>query len=186
MWKLTGPPGRVTIDLDATLLTCHSDKEGAAGNFKGGYGFHPMLAYCDETREALAGVLRPGNAGANTAADQIAVADAALEQILKIADDDWVSAVTHEGDLNKPFALGGITVEDVLDAGRPEEVAELERISESVTSRRTPSEALAHLETLDDEILVKLRHLRGEEKGAAAPAGGEGARRRVRQRRFGL
>ncbi len=36
---------RVTIDLDATLITSHSEKEGAAGTFKGGYGFHPMLAY---------------------------------------------------------------------------------------------------------------------------------------------
>ncbi len=81
VWKLTGLAGRVTIDLDATLLTCHSDKEGAAGNCKGGYGFHPMLAYCDETREALAALLRPGNAGANTATDQITVAEAALEQI---------------------------------------------------------------------------------------------------------
>ena len=81
VWKLTGAPERVTIDVDATLLTSHSDKEGAAGNFKGGYGFHPLLAYCDETREALAGVLRPGNAGANTASDQIQVAEAALKQI---------------------------------------------------------------------------------------------------------
>jgi len=81
VWKLTGAPGRVTIDLDATLLTSHSDKEGAAGNFKGGYGFHPMLAYCDETRESMAALLRPGNAGANTATDQITVAEAALQQI---------------------------------------------------------------------------------------------------------
>jgi Transposase DDE domain group 1 len=80
-WKLIGAPTRVTIDLDATLIASHSDKEGAAGNFKGGYGFHPMLAYGDETGEALAGELRPGNAGANTAADQIAVAEHALEQI---------------------------------------------------------------------------------------------------------
>ena len=71
----------LTIDLDATLLASHSEKEGAAGNFKGGYGFHPMLAYGDETGEALAGELRRGNAGANTAADQIAVAEQALEQI---------------------------------------------------------------------------------------------------------
>lgn len=81
VWKQTGAPSRVTIDLDATLLTAHSDKEGAAGNFKGGYGFHPMLAYCEQTRESFAGLLRPGNAGANTAADQITVAEAALEQI---------------------------------------------------------------------------------------------------------
>ena len=81
VWKLTGAPSAVTIDLDATLLTSHSDKEGAAGNFKGGYGFHPMLAYCEQTRESMAGMLRPGNAGANTASDQIAVAETALQQI---------------------------------------------------------------------------------------------------------
>ena len=80
-WELAGAPARLTIDLDATLITSHSEKEGAAGTFKRGFGFHPMLAYTDETGEALAGVLRPGNAGANTAADQIQVAEAALEQI---------------------------------------------------------------------------------------------------------
>jgi hypothetical protein len=80
-WKLGIQPDRVTIDLDATLLGAHSEKQGAAGNFKGGFGFHPMLAYCDETNEALAGQLRAGNAGANTAADQIAVAEQALAQI---------------------------------------------------------------------------------------------------------
>jgi hypothetical protein len=81
VWQLGGAPERLTIDLDATLITSHSDKEGAAGTFKGGYGFHPMLAYADQTGEALAGELRPGNAGANTAADQIAVAEHAIEQI---------------------------------------------------------------------------------------------------------
>ena len=80
-WKLIGAPTELTIDLDATLITSHSDKEGAAGNFKGGYGFHPMLAYGDQTGEALAGELRPGNAGSNTAADQIAVAEQAIQQI---------------------------------------------------------------------------------------------------------
>src|SRR5215211_2068146 len=80
-WKLCGAPERLTIDLDATLITAHSDKEGAEGTFRGGYGFHPMLAYADETGEALAGELRPGNAGANTAADHITVAEQALEQI---------------------------------------------------------------------------------------------------------
>ncbi len=80
-WVLAGAPARLTIDLDATLVGAHSDKEGAAGTFKGGFGFHPLLAYADDTGEALAGELRPGNAGANTARDQIAVAEAALEQI---------------------------------------------------------------------------------------------------------
>ena len=81
VWKLTGAPERLTIDLDATLVGSHSEKEGAAGNFKGGYGFHPMLAYADETSEALAGELRSGNAGANTAVDQIKVAEQAIGQI---------------------------------------------------------------------------------------------------------
>ncbi len=81
VWEIVGAPERLTIDLDATLVGSHSEKEGAAGNFKGGYGFHPMLAYADETSEALAGELRPGNAGANTAADQIKVAEQAIGQI---------------------------------------------------------------------------------------------------------
>jgi hypothetical protein len=81
VWKLTGPPEELTIDIDATLITAHSEKERASGNYKGGFGFHPLLAYGDENREALAGILRPGRAGSNTAADQIQVAERALEQI---------------------------------------------------------------------------------------------------------
>src|SRR4051794_26390684 len=80
-WKLHGAPERLTIDVDATLITAHSEKENAAGNYKGGYGFHPLQAYADETREALGGLLRPGNAGANTAEDHKAVLDLALAQI---------------------------------------------------------------------------------------------------------
>jgi hypothetical protein len=80
-WKLHGAPERLTIDVDATLITAHSEKEQAAGNYKGGYGFHPLVSYADETREALGALLRPGNAGANTAADHITVLDRALEQI---------------------------------------------------------------------------------------------------------
>jgi hypothetical protein len=80
-WERHGVPERLTIDVDATLITAHSEKENAAGNYKGGYGFHPLVAYADETREALGGLLRPGNAGANTAADHQTVLDLALEQI---------------------------------------------------------------------------------------------------------
>jgi hypothetical protein len=80
-WELDGAPERLTIDIDATLITAHSEKEKAAGNYKGGYGFHPLQAYADETREALGGLLRPGNAGSNTAADHQTVLDLALAQI---------------------------------------------------------------------------------------------------------
>jgi DDE family transposase len=73
-------PGLV-IDVDATLVTCHSEKEATAANFKGGFGYHPILAFLDNTNEALAGILRPGNAGANTAADHVTVTDLALAQI---------------------------------------------------------------------------------------------------------
>jgi DDE family transposase len=80
-WAAGARPSEIVIDLDATLITSHSEKEGAAGTYKRGFGFHPLLAYLDESREPLAGMLRPGNAGANTAADQIAVAEQALGQL---------------------------------------------------------------------------------------------------------
>jgi len=80
-WELHGAPERLTIDVDATLITAHSEKEKAAGNYKGGYGFHPLQVYLDETREALGGLLRPGNAGSNTADDHKSVLDLALAQI---------------------------------------------------------------------------------------------------------
>jgi hypothetical protein len=73
-------PGLV-LDLDASLINVHSDKESAAATFKGGFGYHPLLCWLDNTGEALAGRLRPGNAGANTATDHIAVLDDALAQI---------------------------------------------------------------------------------------------------------
>lgn len=73
-------PGLV-LDIDATLVTCHSEKEQAAPTYKHGFGYHPLLCFLDNTGEALAGLLRPGNAGANTTADHISVLDAALAQI---------------------------------------------------------------------------------------------------------
>jgi Transposase DDE domain group 1 len=80
-WELDGAPERLTLDVDATLITAHSEKEKAAGNYKGGYGFHPLQVYLDETREALGSLLRPGNAGSNTADDHVAALDLALAQI---------------------------------------------------------------------------------------------------------
>ncbi len=71
--------GQVIIDLDATLVTAHSDKELAAPTFKRGFGFHPLFAFVDHgadgSGETLAGRLRTGSAGANTATDHIAVLD---------------------------------------------------------------------------------------------------------------
>lgn len=76
----------LVIDLDATLVTSHSDKEMAVGTYKGGYGFAPFIASVDYgtgngTGEVLAAVLRPGNAGANSADDHIKVFTQAIAQL---------------------------------------------------------------------------------------------------------
>ena len=81
VWKWGAAPGRVTLDFDATLVKSYSEKAGAAPTYKQGFGFHPLLVHLDETREALAGRLRPGNAGANTAKDHVELLDAALAQL---------------------------------------------------------------------------------------------------------
>ncbi|OKH84297.1 transposase [Mycobacterium sp. SWH-M3] len=88
VWRHCSPVpavGDVVVDLDATLIGAHSEKENATPNFKRGFGFHPMMAFVDHgaggTGEPLAAMLRPGRANASDAADQIAVLDAALAQL---------------------------------------------------------------------------------------------------------
>ncbi|QXQ08758.1 IS1380 family transposase [Paeniglutamicibacter sp. Y32M11] len=76
----------LTVDIDATLVTAHSEKQGSAGTYKGGYGFSPMIASIDYgkdngTGEILAAMLRPGNKGANSASDHIKVLEDALAQL---------------------------------------------------------------------------------------------------------
>ena len=75
----------LTIDLDATLLDSHSEKQCAAPTYKKGFGFHPLLAFADHgpdgTGEPVAELLRPGNSGANTAVDHKKVLAAALRQL---------------------------------------------------------------------------------------------------------
>ncbi len=89
VWKAAGrhapnAAGTVTVDLDATLVTAHSDKEGATPTFKMGFGHHPLLGFVDHgpdgTGEMVAGRLREGRAGSNTAADHVAVVREALAQ----------------------------------------------------------------------------------------------------------
>jgi hypothetical protein len=70
----------VVVRLDATLIDAASQKDGASGHRKG-FGFHPLTAWCSNIGDALAVMLRPGNAGSFTAADHIAVVDAAFGQI---------------------------------------------------------------------------------------------------------
>lgn len=88
-WELGVRPEWIVLDFDATLVTAHSEKEQAAPTWKRGFGFHPLLCFLDGTNEALAGVLRAGNAGSNTVADHIAVLDAAVAQLpVKTKADD--------------------------------------------------------------------------------------------------
>ncbi len=77
--------GQVIVDLDATLITAHSDKEHASPTYKRGYGFAPMCAFVDHgeqgTGEVLTLDLRPGRASPNDSADHITALAAALAQL---------------------------------------------------------------------------------------------------------
>jgi len=94
VWRLAGkhaPDHNVdaarplVVDVDATLVGSHSEKEQARPTFKRGFGFHPLCAFVDHgaagTGEPLQVMLRPGNAGSNTAVDHIFVVKAALRQL---------------------------------------------------------------------------------------------------------
>jgi hypothetical protein len=90
-WALAGAAapgsggGQVIVDLDATIVISHSEKDQAAPTWKKTYGFHPMTAFADHgpagSGEPLAIMLRPGNAGSNTAADHIEASRLALRQL---------------------------------------------------------------------------------------------------------
>ena len=82
VWASTQAPEEVVLDVDAALVEIHSEnKESATSHFKGGYGFHPLFCFADHSGEALAGILRAGNATANSGADQLAVVDLAVAQL---------------------------------------------------------------------------------------------------------
>lgn len=68
----------IGIRIDATLVGSYSGKQLASGNFKGGWGFHPLTSWCDNTGESLAVITRTGSAGSNTAADHLAIIDASI------------------------------------------------------------------------------------------------------------
>jgi hypothetical protein len=85
VWRraaVTTGTATVVLDIDGSLHQVHSEnKEEAAANYKGGYGFHPIYCFADATGETLAVRLRPGNAGANNIADHVALLDAAIAQL---------------------------------------------------------------------------------------------------------
>jgi hypothetical protein len=102
-WAAGMDPGFYVLDFDGTLVNSHSEKKGAAPTYKRGFGFHPLLVYLDATGEALAGKLRPGNAGSNTTADHVEVLDAALEQLPVDPHEVEVVARADSGGLSHGF-----------------------------------------------------------------------------------
>ncbi|MGW2370734.1 IS1380 family transposase, partial [Streptomyces sp. NPDC001667] len=92
VWQLAGTAapdtaGQVTVDLDGVLVIAHSDKQDAAATWKKSFGHHPLVGFVDHgtdgSGEPVAALLRPGNAGSNTAADHIEAARLALAQLPK-------------------------------------------------------------------------------------------------------
>jgi Transposase DDE domain group 1 len=120
------------VDLDATLIGSHSEKEGATPNFKRGFGFHPMLAFSTTAPAASAapGSRWPGccggKANANDAADQIAVLDAALAQLpvehrsrVLVCGDTGSGVrdfVWHVHNLGLEYSVGVYGRQPILDA----------------------------------------------------------------------
>ena len=102
-WAEGGDPGFYVLDFDGTLITSHSEKEGAASTYKRGFGFHPLLVFLDATDEALAGMLRPGNAGSNTAADHVELLRLALAQLPTDPTEREVIARADSGALTHDF-----------------------------------------------------------------------------------
>ena len=102
-WEAGAAPERVILDFDATPITAHSEKEHAAGHYKGGFGFNPLLVSCG--REILAGILRPGNAGANNSEDHLSVLELALEQLPQSALDGELLARSDSAGASHDFAF---------------------------------------------------------------------------------
>jgi hypothetical protein len=117
----------VVLDLDATLVEVHSEKEQASAHFKGGFGYHPLLCFLDNTNEALAGILRTGRAGSNTATDHIRVLDLALGQLPETARAGRILVRTDGAGFSHQFmdhlvgrgleySVGYAVTQDVRDA----------------------------------------------------------------------
>ncbi|BAU87911.1 transposase [Streptomyces laurentii] len=79
--------GQVVVDLDGVLVPAHSEKQDATATWKKTFGHHPLMGFVDHgsggAGEPVAGLLRPGNAGSDTAADHITTAQLALAQLPK-------------------------------------------------------------------------------------------------------
>lgn len=132
-WAAGMDPGFYVIDIDGVLIDTDSVKERTAANYKHRWGFYPLIASLDATGEALAVLLRPGNAGSGTAADHITVLNASLAQLPLDPAARQVIVRTDAGGTSQEFAaycrernvrfIGGIALRDTVGAvvlGLPE------------------------------------------------------------------
>lgn len=133
VWALDAPvagDGPIVIDVDATIVLAHSEKEGATPTWKRTFGFHPLLAFIDHgaggTGEPVAGLLRSGKATANDAADHITVLTDALAQLpedqrsrVLVRGDSGAGVhafVWHIHDLELQYSVGIYAHQPVIDA----------------------------------------------------------------------
>lgn len=132
-WSAGMAPGQIVLDVDATLIVAHSEKEQAAPTYKRGFGFHPILCSLDGTNEPLAAIMRPGNAGSGTGSDHVAVLDRALAQLpvattkQDVQSGEWMlvrgdsAACSHEfldavRERGLEFSVGFTLTENVREA----------------------------------------------------------------------
>src|SRR4051812_17961223 len=117
IWDAGARPRTITLNVDATLVAAHAEKERAAGTDKHGFGFHPICCYLDETGEPLAAILRPANAGSNTAADHFAVLALALDQLPAADLDREILVRADSGGATQAFAAECRDAREVADGG---------------------------------------------------------------------
>jgi hypothetical protein len=137
----------VVLDIDASLVEVHSEhKEGTASSYKGGFGFHPMLCFADATGEALAAILRPGNATANAIADHLAVLDAALAQL-----PAEIAVGHHAGDDPADMRRAVMVRTDSAGCSRFVHGCRARNVGFAVVARQNPSIHAAISKVQDDE-----------------------------------
>ena len=90
VWAAHPPEGPMIWDFDSTLLNVHAEKEDAAATYKHGFGFNPLAAWCDNTNEPLAAMLRPGNAAPGNTDDHLEL----HEQVVRAVPAEY--ALGHE------------------------------------------------------------------------------------------
>jgi hypothetical protein len=100
VWAAEPPLGPMIWDFDSTLLNVHSEKEDAAATYKRGFGFNPLAVWCDNTKEPLAAMLRPGNAAPHNVDDHLELLEQAVRSVppeyqLGHEEDDDPALVVH-------------------------------------------------------------------------------------------